>query len=134
MNPPEAEAAAAAAAKPAEAAANDMSMHRLARYYAILRDFMSYFHSTSDIYPPSHEVSSGSAHHMYTLSLLLGTMNSLRTFAPPLSPRRHHSIFISCVTYVSPSIIQVHRRRTKPHHPRRFDQVDDIQTLQQGGS
>lgn len=61
MNPPEAEAA--AAAKPAEAAANDMSMHRLARYYAILRDFMSYFHSTSDIYPPSHEVS-GSAHHI----------------------------------------------------------------------
>jgi hypothetical protein len=61
MNPPEAEAKAEAeAAKPAEAAANDMSMHRLARYYAILRDFMSYFHSTSDIYPPSHEVS-GSA-------------------------------------------------------------------------
>lgn len=90
----------------ADAEATDMNMHRLARYYTVLRDFMSYFHSRGDdMYPPSHEVSvkrqsilsSTSTQYFRPLSPLLTILSLLhfvsthQPFIPSLPPTNYLS-------------------------------------------
>ena len=66
-----------------------VEVKQLQRYYTVLRDFMAYFHSRDEIYPPNHEVgiacmypfcnsSRSCAHFVLLFHLILLSYISLR--------------------------------------------------------